>query len=1152
MTGITSEKIKSIGGLKTELKINNWYIPCEFQLVDENFPIATDGILGQDFLNFYNCIINYEKYTLTINFDYGNTSIDLSNHNIFNVVTIPSRSEILIELPVQLKEDSITVDEEISSGVFVAKCIMSIATPIVKIMNTNDTPVTINNLNIKYEPLSSYDIVSVYHTETVGKSKTIKNEFSKTQMDILENNPHITEPLRSEFCNLLNKYSDVFAQENVELSTNNFYKQKLRLSDETPVFVKNYRLPHSQKEEIRKQVDKLIENKIIEPSSSEFSSPILLVPKKGEKNKKWRLVVDFRKLNKKLIGDVFPIPRIDDILDQLGRAKFFSVLDLQSGFHQIELEENSRDYTSFQTEQGSYRFTRVPFGLKIAPNSFARMMSLAFSGLTPEKAFLYMDDLIVIGCSEKHHLNNLQSIFENCRKYNLKLNPKKCSFFKHEVTYLGHKCTTEGVTIDDSKINAIMRYPVPKNPDETKRFVAFANYYRKFIKDFASLTQPMNKLTRKNVKFQWNNDCQKSFEIIKNCLVNTPILAYPNFEKEFIIVTDASKVGVGGTLCQNYDGLLKPISYFSRSFTKGESNKATIEQELLGIYFSIMHFRPYIYLKKFKVLTDHKPLIYLFSLKNPSSRLTRIRLELEEFDFSVEHIPGKNNCISDALSRVTIEDLKSINIQNFQLYAITRSMTKNEKTKSKENIANNNEKSTLIFCDDEMSHIKVPKLISTIKNSKIKVQLVFHKTKKSTIVHEQNLTTDTAFELDRMLNELNKILNNKNIPAVKLYENDIILRLTEINIFKNKIKAILENKTIIIVRERKVLTKDEEIYDIIRKYHDHPLIGGHCGVKRTLSKLKNNYYFKGMAKRVKNYIKNCEKCKINKPGISNRENLVNTETPNSSFDIVQIDTIGPLNTTENGYNYVLSSQCELTKYIILTPMIDKSAYSVARAIYSDIILIYGPPKTIKTDQGTEFLNSLIKTLCDLMRINFRNSTPYHHETVGSIERNHRELNVFLRNYLDLEKNDWDNWLQVYAFAYNTTPSYYHDYSPFELIFGKKPNSIENFLVEKVSPVYNVDDYSKIIKYQLEISLKRAKYFIEEEKSKRKNFYDKNISRPVNVKIGDRVYIKKENRNKFEKFYNGPFEVVEIYKDNNIRIRVKDKETIVHKNNIIKK
>lgn len=180
MTGITSEKIKSIGGLKTELKINNWYIPCEFQLVDENFPIATDGILGQDFLNFYNCIINYEKYTLTINFDYGNTSIDLSNHNIFNVVTIPSRSEILIELPVQLKEDSITVDEEISSGVFVAKCIMSIATPIVKIMNTNDTPVTINNLNIKYEPLSSYDIVSVYHTETVGKSKTIKNEFSKT------------------------------------------------------------------------------------------------------------------------------------------------------------------------------------------------------------------------------------------------------------------------------------------------------------------------------------------------------------------------------------------------------------------------------------------------------------------------------------------------------------------------------------------------------------------------------------------------------------------------------------------------------------------------------------------------------------------------------------------------------------------------------------------------------------------------------------------------------------------------------------------------------------------------------------------------------------------------------------------------------------
>jgi len=247
------------------------------------------------------------------------------------------------------------------------------------------------------------------------------------------------------------------------ISTNNFYNQKLRLKDDEPEYIKNYRSPHSQVNEIQKEVGKLITDGTVEPSGSEFNSPLLLVPKKPSKGQ----------INKKLLSDKFPLPRIDDILDQLGRAKYFSCLDLMSGFHQIELEKSSRDITSFSTSNGSNRFPRLAFGLKIAPNSYQRMMTIAFSGLEPSQAFLYMDDLIVIGCSEKHMLKNLTDVFEKCRKYNLKLHPEKCSFFMHEVTFLGHRCTDKGILADDKKYDVIQNYPVPHDADSTRRFIAF-------------------------------------------------------------------------------------------------------------------------------------------------------------------------------------------------------------------------------------------------------------------------------------------------------------------------------------------------------------------------------------------------------------------------------------------------------------------------------------------------------------------------------------------------------------------------------------------------------------------------------------------------------------------------------------------------------
>lgn len=306
-----------------------------------------------------------------------------------------------------------------------------------------------------------------------------------------------------------------------------------------------------QKEEVRCQVQKLLENGLIEMSTSAYNSPLIIVPKKSLNGKtQFRMCVDFRKLNKKLIADKFPLPRIEEILEGLGKAKYFSVLDLQSGYHQIPLNEKSRHLTAFSTDTGFYQWKVLPFGLNVAPSSFSRMMTMAFAGLKPQRAFIYMDDLLVVGSTESQHLKNLFDVFETCRRVNLKVNPGKCEFLRNEVYFLGHKCTQKGLLPDERKISAVKNYERPKDKDAVKRFVAFANYYRRFVRNFAEIARPLSALTRKCVDFIWGEECERSFQKLKDSLISTEILAYPDFEQEFRVTVDASQWACGAVLSQ--------------------------------------------------------------------------------------------------------------------------------------------------------------------------------------------------------------------------------------------------------------------------------------------------------------------------------------------------------------------------------------------------------------------------------------------------------------------------------------------------------------------------------------------------------------------------------------------------------------------------
>lgn len=405
------------------------------------------------------------------------------------------------------------------------------------------------------------------------------------------------------------------------------------------------------------------------------------------------------------------------------------------------------------------------------------------------------------------------------------------------------------------------------------------NYYRRFIKNFASIAKPLNHLTRKKTEFRWSEECEKSFHKLKNAIIKPPILKYPNFSHQFTLIVDASKYGVGATLTQNYDNKDLPISFASRSFTKGELNKSTIEKEIAAIHFAVKHYKPYIYGTHFLIKTDHKPLTYLFSSKNPSSKLTRMRLDLEEFNYTVEYIKGSCNVIADALSRITSRELKLLNENNAQIAVVqTRSMSKKNKIikQHDENHVNepdSNDNNINIRAYEGKNDFKLPKMIF-----KEQMQLkVFLKRKniitinKSYII-DKLLATNNDLKavtkekvLELFLNKLEIEADKLKLKIIQIFDQIEIFIKFSLNEFKKICNKELKFLKIAIVSKPKTVVTDEGKLNLLKIYHDNPVFGGHNGQKRMYHKFRSHFFWKNMSRDVVKFVRNCDYCIKNKP-----------------------------------------------------------------------------------------------------------------------------------------------------------------------------------------------------------------------------------------------------------------------------------------------
>ena len=427
---------------------------------------------------------------------------------------------------------------------------------------------------------------------------------------------------------LLGQYADVFSQHDNDLGCSTALEHEIPLLDDVPVRQRYRRLPPSQYEQVREHIQTLLAGGVIRPSTSPYASPIVIVQKKSGQ---MRMCVDYRQLNAKTRRDAYPLPRIEESLDALGGAKFFSTLDLASGYNQVAVAEPDRAKTAFCTPFGLYEFNRMPFGLCNAPGTFQRLMEHIFGDQSFQTLLLYLDDVVVFSGTFEQHLQRLGLVLGRLRAQNLKLNLSKCHFFAQEVQYLGHVISAAGVATDPEKTRAVREWPRPQTARDLRSFLGFASYYRRFVPKFATHAAPLHRLvaaaggTKKtpglgvNLSEHWDDQCEGSFNTLKARLTSAPVLAYADFGKPFVLDIDASFEGLGAVLSQDQDGGRRPIAYASRGLRPTERNMTNYSSrklELLGLKWAVTEkFREYLLGHRCVVFTDNNPLSYLQNAK---------------------------------------------------------------------------------------------------------------------------------------------------------------------------------------------------------------------------------------------------------------------------------------------------------------------------------------------------------------------------------------------------------------------------------------------------------------------------------------------------------------------------------------------------------
>lgn len=859
------------------------------------------------------------------------------------------------------------------------------------------------------DKLQSFDAIVGHDTlkelnaviDTAGKKLIIHNkhvipllQYKLEQVNKIQiRDEHLQQNEKLHLKNLLRKFQDLFQPVDEKLPFTTRIKAEIRTVDDSPVYSKSYPYPQALKGEVEKQITKLLNDGIIRPSKSPYNSPIWIVQKKMDASniRKHRMVIDYRKLNNKTISDRYPIPETSTVLANLGKSKYFTTLDLASGFHQIPMSDKDIEKTAFSINNGKYEFIRMPFGLKNAPGIFQRVMDDVLREHNGKICHVYIDDIIIFGESFEEHMKNLETILDTLKKANFRIQPDKSEFLKNEVEFLGFIVSNNGLKPNTKKVEAIQNYPQPTNLKELRMFLGLSGYYRRFIKDYAKLAKPLTILLRgedghrqiskfqsKNFKISLNEDAISAFETLKNILSSEDVLIFPDFSKPFIVTTDASDKALGAVLSQNTPDGERPITFISKSLSKTEENYATNEKELLAIVWALNSFRNFIYGAKVSIYTDHMPLTFAISPKNVNAKLKRWKAYIEEHNYEMFYKKGKANVVADALSRI-------------QINSLTPTIHSSD----------NDDNCYIPSTESPINTFKNQLIFKIEPQSSYKLSIIFGRYKRH-IFSEPHFTKDLLKQrLIEFLvpNHMNGIMTSEPIMGLiqEIYKETFNPRMIRARFSQRIVEDIYD--------ENEQIKRIKEVH-----------IYAHRNANENVAQLIRNCYFPSMNRQTKDFIKTCEICKTEKYDRHPQPIMpVKTPIPQYPSEIIHIDIF-----VFNQTTLFLSSIDKLSKFIKIRPIKSRSIANIQKPLIN-LLFDWDIPAMIVIDNEKSFVSAVIEQQIKKLGIQIFKTPVHQSETNGQIERAHSTIREIVRCTRNTSPNlSLNDLIQLAVHKYNNT------------------------------------------------------------------------------------------------------------------------------------
>lgn len=968
----------------------------------------------------------------------------------------------------------------------------------IPVVNTSPKPITLNK---------HATIADVIVPENVIPAEESDIEI-EDPLDEIEIGP-VSNLWKQRISKLIKDYNHVFAKNDLDLGYTDAVRHRIELTDNTPFKERSRPVAPADFEDLRQHIKELLDSGVIRESHSPYASPIVIVRKKSGKV---RMTIDYRRLNQRTIRDNFNLPKIEDILTCLSGSKWFSTLDLKSGYYQVVMHEDDKEKTAFTCPLGFFEFNRLPQGVTNAPATFQRLMERCLADMTMKGCMVFLDDMVIYSDTLEAHEEKLRMVFDRLAEYGLKLSPQKCKLFQTEVRYLGHLISQNGIATDPEKIGALKSWPIPQNSKELHSFLGFTSFYRKYVKNYSRIAQPLQDLLtwcytkcgkhkkgrKLDIRQNWLREHQHAFDQLILTLTTAPVLGYADYKLPYIIHTDASRQGLGCILYQIQDGSRRVISYASRRLSKTERNYPAHKLEFLAMKWAITEkFKDYLYNSSFKVMTDNNPLTYAMKSARLDATTSRWVAALASFNFTIHYKPGSANKDADMMSRRPYSDGTASDDDLNHVADMVKRLRADQQTISFSVIGSNHK------CQQDET---IP-LVETVSTSSAAIPDGFEspycsqmrRMSQNDWLKHQRSDPDIAHVIKA------KEANNKpHNTTIQKMEPPLKLLYREWDKFELKEGVLYRNVQIDDEAQQQLVLPYSHRDQVFTGLHDDI---GHQGYERTLDFIRCRFYYPKMADDIQDRIRRCERC-VRRKALPQHAAKMHHLQSRGPMDLVCIDFL-TLEPDSNGYENVLVITDHYTRMAQAHVTRNQKADTVAKILWEHMFMHYGFPRQLHSDQGRDFEAKVIHQLCKITNIKKTHSSPYHPKGNSQVERFNKTLMNMIGTLPQDKKKSWKKYVPSLVHAYNCSRNDATGVSPFFLMFGRQARLPIDIAMGVSPDQHSYDDhraYVRDMRERLEYAYECAIQQVSKSKERSKARFDAKVTEATLHK-GDRVLVR---------------------------------------------